>query len=226
MGRSALASTLVWLVELQILASLGSGASAQVGSGTGGGGGDRTAARAAASRPGVPTFTAALSAGAILVTVTPPANGGSPITSYTVQGVPVGSPAGTPIVSIVGAGQLVGTQRRFTFKPGAAASDKASSTGALGKFKPGMSYRFKVAASNAVGQGAFSALSPNTVVTPPGVPCAPRIALVSASGTSLLVDVTPPPPSSLCSRETACSAAATLRVCHRKHMQRCRKSFA
>lgn len=31
-----------------------------------------------------------------------------------------------------------------------------------------MSYRFKVAASNAVGQGAFSALSPNTVVTPPG----------------------------------------------------------
>lgn len=199
MGRPALLSTLLCLLGLQLLASVGLAAAAEVGGGTSGSGGNKASVRAAASRPGIPTFTAALSAGSILVTVTPPANGGSPITSFTVQGVPVGSPAGTPTVSIVGAGQLVGAQRRFTFKPGAAASDSASSTGALGKFKPGMGYRFKVAARNAVGQGAFSALSTNTIATPQGLPCAPSITLVSTSGALVLVDVTPSPTSSLCS---------------------------
>ena len=123
--------------------------------------------------PGAPTgVTALASPAAATVSWTPPVdNGGSPITGFSVE---VQTAAGVVIAPLRTAG------------PGATS---LVVTGLLN----GTSYRFRVQATNAVGAGAFSALTlavtPTAVVTVPG---APTIGTATAGALSATVNWTPP----------------------------------
>ena len=122
-----------------------------------------------ATVPGAPTIgTATPGNTTATVNWTAPANGGSPITGYSVE---VQTAAGV----VVGA-----------LRPALAGATSLVVT----SLTNGTSYRFHVRATNAAGTGAFSALS--TAVTPAATPGAPTIGVATAGIASALVRWTAP----------------------------------
>jgi len=114
----------------------------------------RTCVLTTPDAPGIGTATAENASATVRWTT--PANGGSPITGYSVE---VQTAAGAAVGALL---------------PAAAGATSLVVTG----LDPGASYRFRVQATNAVGTGAFSALS-NTVTTFT-VPSAPVIGTASS----------------------------------------------
>ena len=109
-----------------------------------------------ATVPAAPVIGAvAVGAGSLTPSWTAPANGGSAITGYEVR--------------VVSGGVQVGALR-----PAGATATSLLVTG----LTPGTAYQFQVRATNAVGTGAFSALSAATTV--PNVPGAPTIGTAAA----------------------------------------------
>ena len=121
--------------------------------------------------PGAPTIGTAVAgnASATVAFTAPASDGGSAVTGYSVRVVDA---AGTP----------VGALRSATGSP-------VTVTGLTN----GQAYRFQVAASNAVGTGAFSALSAAvTPLAPATAPAAPVIGTALAGNASATVSWTPP----------------------------------
>lgn len=135
-----------------------------------------TSLAATSSAPVVPVTTpdapaigvATAGDGAATVNWTAPANGGSPITGFAVRVV---DPAGNQVGALRTAG----------------ATDTALAVTGLTN---GVSYRFQVRATNAVGDGPFSALS--NAVTPITVPGAPTIGTTTAGNAAVTVRWTAP----------------------------------
>ncbi|PSC67687.1 vitelline membrane outer layer 1-like [Micractinium conductrix] len=147
----------------------------------------------AASVPSIASAT--ISSGTITVKLLGlPSPQSSTVKKYIVVGVPSSTPTGTPNI------QAEGTSLTFTFRPGNSATPGAS----LGRYKPGMAYRFKAQAVNLQNQlGLFGALSSTTVTTLQSTPCNLGVApTVTLSGGKLLVDISPSPISSTCSLVT------------------------
>ena len=119
--------------------------------------------------PAAPAIgTATAGTGTATVTWTAPADGGSPITGYSVQVVDAAT--GTPIGAL---------------HPAAAGATILTVTGLTG-----VAVQLQVQAVNAVGAGPFSALS--NVVTPVTVPAAPMIGTATAGEGSATVTWTAP----------------------------------
>ena len=127
---------------------------AAVGLSLAGCGGSSAQATTAATAPGAPRSVYAVpygNGGALLKWKVPTSNGGSPITGYVV----------TP------------------YKAGVAQSPVAfnatSTSRVVTSLRNGKSYRFRVAARNAIGKGAGSPLPPAMIVGAPGQPGKPSI---------------------------------------------------
>jgi titin len=123
--------------------------------------------RAAAGAPEIGTATPGRRSATVTWTA-PAANGGSAITGYVVR---------------VFAGDSTQAQRSVTV-------GRSATRATISNLVNGTSYRFSVAAVNAVGTGAASALSNS--VTPSTVPAAPRLAGVTAGDGSATVTWTAP----------------------------------
>jgi Domain of unknown function (DUF4082)/Fibronectin type III domain len=131
----------------------------------------KSGSQGAPAAPGAPTgVTATAGNGSATVSWTAPANGGSPITSYTVTPF-IGSTAQTP-VTVTG-------------------SPPATSTTVTG-LTNGTAYTFTVTATNAIGTGPASA--PSNPVTPaaPTVPGAPAGVTATAGNQSATVSWSAP----------------------------------
>ena len=127
---------------------------------------------AAATVPGKPTNVVATAGNASAnVSWSAPANGGSPITTYTVTGYPQGESADPPVSTTV------------------SGSPPVTSVTVTG-LTNGDSYAFSVVAANAVGPGQASALSP--AVTPGTLPSAPSGVSATAGPVSATVSWTAP----------------------------------
>ncbi len=126
---------------------------------------------AASTVPGAPTNVSATgSTGQASVSWTAPANGGSPITSYTI----------TPYI-----GATAQPAKTITGNPPATATTITGLT-------PGTSYTFTVAATNAVGTGSPSAQSNAVTPTAPTAPAAPTGVTATAGNAQATLTWTAP----------------------------------
>ena len=131
----------------------------------------KSGSQGAPTAPGAPAgVTATAGNGSATVTWTAPANGGSPITSYTVTPF-IGSTAQTP-VTVTG-------------------SPPATSTTVTG-LTNGTAYTFTLTATNAVGTGAASAASNAVTPAAPTVPGAPAGVTATAGNQSATVSWSAP----------------------------------